>query len=143
MDAVTAGLFVAASFASNLITNRNQSKLETVNLKAQLAQAKLQSAEMAYERTKSFRQTLSANLALSGLGVGGVSGARGANAQNISDYFADISALQTQDLFNSISGKAQKASIKGRSFKRTLSAIGDATELANQLGLFAGKKGGK
>ncbi len=136
MDAITAGLFVAASFASNLYTNRSKNKLEASALKMQLAQSKLQAGEAAYERTRSFRETMSSNLALSGLGVGGVSGFRGVAAQNISDYFADISAIETQDLFSSAAGGAQKASNKAKKFARNVSAGSDAATLASQLGLF-------
>lgn len=140
MDALTAGLFVAASFTSGLISNRSQYRLEAANINAQLSQAKLQSAESAYERTKQFRETMSSNLALSGIGIGGVGGLKGVNAQNISDYFADISAIGTQDLFNSITGQAQIAGAKGKRFRNNVSTAMDAATLASQLGLF-GKKG--
>ena len=112
MDAITAGLFVAASFASSLYTSKNQARIESANTNLQVSQARLQTAEAAYERTKQFRENVSANLALSGLGIGGVSGFRGKNAQNTTDYFSDIAALGTQDVFTEASGQVQRASTK-------------------------------
>lgn len=139
MDPLTAGLFVAASFASNLVSGRNQSRIEAASTNMQIAQSKLQSSEAAYERTKQFRQNLSSNLALSGLGIGGVSGFRATTAQNVTDYYGDIAAIGTQDLFNQASGNANRAANKARKFNRDINAFSDATTLAGQLGLFSSK----
>lgn len=139
MDAITAGLFVAASFASNLYTSKSQAKIEESNLTAQLAQQRLQTAEATYERTKQFRQNMATNLALSGLGIGGVSGFRGVAAENISDYFSDVAALGNQDMFANLSAQSAKAQIKANRLSRDVSAITDAASLAGQLGIFTAK----
>ena len=140
MDPITAGLFVAASFATSLYTSKNQARIESANTNLQISQARLQTAEAAYERTKQFRENVSANLALSGLGVGGVSGFKGKNAQNTSDYFADIAALGTQDMFTEATGNVQRASTKSKQFSNDINAGLDAFSLATDLGLFTTKK---
>ena len=140
MDPITAGLFVAASFATSLYTSKNQARIESANTNLQISQARLQTAEAAYERTQQFRENVSANLALSGLGVGGVSGFKGKNAQNTSDYFADIAALGTQDMFTEATGNVQRASTKSKQFSNDINAGLDAFSLATDLGLFTTKK---
>lgn len=136
MDPITAGLFVAASFASSLITSRNQRKIEDASMNVQVEQARLQTAEAAYERTKQFRQNISMNLALSGMGIGGVSGFRGAAAQSASAYFADAAALGRQDVFAQLTGTSNKALSKAKRFSSLASGVIDAAGLASQLGLF-------
>jgi hypothetical protein len=140
MDAVTAGLFVAASFASGLYANKNQAKIEAANTNMQISQARLQTAEAAYERTKQFRENVSANLALSGLGVGGLSGFRNINAKNTTDYFADLAALGSQDMFTQALGYSKTAATKSKQFSSDINAGLDAFSLASDLGLFTGKK---
>jgi hypothetical protein len=139
MDPLTAGLFVAASFASNLYTSKQQAKIESSALTAQLAQQKLQIAEATYERTRQFRENMSNNLALSGMGVGGVSGFRGVAAQNISDYTQDIAALGNQALFSTVQAQASRGYSKASRLSRDVSSLTDAALLATQLGIFEGK----
>lgn len=143
MDPLTASLFVAASFASNIYSSRNQARVEEASINAQLAQSRLQSAEASYERTKQFRQTMSSNLALSGLGIGGTSGLRNVNAQNISDYFADVAAIGNQDMFSTLQATTSRATSQSNRFVRELGAVSDAATLASQLGLFSKKKATK
>lgn len=142
MDPVTAGLFVAASFASSIMANKNQAKIEGASINMQTEQARLQIAEQSYEKAKQLKQNLSANLALSGLGVGGVSGFRGIASQTISDYFADQAALGKQDLFAQLSGNVAKATSKSNKFVNNAQAGLNAAQLSQQLGLFQvkGKK---
>lgn len=141
MDPITAGLFVAASFATSAFANKNQSKIEGAALKTEIAQSKLQNAESAYERTKQFRKSISANLALSGAGYGGVSGFRGVAAEESEDYFADMASLKNSDLFSSAAATSGQAANRAKRFSRDLNAVGDSTQLASQLGLFTKKKG--
>lgn len=140
MDPITAGLLVGASFATTVFTNRQSAKIEASNIKLQVAQARLQSAEQAYERTKAFRKNLSANLALSGAGYGGQSGFRGIATESTSDYFADIGALTTGDLYAQASGQAAYASNKASLFSKDVVAGANAVSLASQLGLFSPRK---
>lgn len=140
MDPITAGILVAASFASTVYTNRQESKINEAGIKLQTEQARLQTAEVAYERSKAFRKNISANLALAGAGFGGNTGFRGVATESISDYFADANALQTQDLFNQVSGQAAYAGNKASKFTKDVAAGANAVTLANQLGLFEPKK---
>lgn len=139
MDPITAGLFVAASFTSSLISNKNQSKIENAQIKIQTEQARLQTAEAAYERTKQFRQNLSMNLAISGMGFGGVSGFRGIASQSISDYFSDTAALGRQDMFTELGAISNTAASKSNKFVNDVNAGTSAVSLASQLGLFKNK----
>lgn len=141
MGPIASALWVAASFASSVLSNKNQSRVAQAQNNVQVEQARLQASEAAYERTKQFRQAVSMNLALAGMGVGGVSGIRGATAQNISDYFADTNAIGRQDAFAQLTGTSNKAGIKANSFTANVQAAGSAAQLANDLNLF--KKKGK
>lgn len=140
MDPVTAGYFVMAgiSLTANLRGSKNQAKIEAANNKLQVEQARLQAAEQAYERTKSFRQNIATNLALSGIGKGGVSGFRNVASMSIADYFDDASALQRQDSFAQVSGQATKAAIKSNKLLRDVSSLESAASLASKLGIFKG-----
>lgn len=141
MDPITAGLFVAASFATSLASNRNAAKVEEANGRLQVEQTRLQASEATYERTKQFKRNMSANLALAGTGVGGVSGFRSLSAENINDYFADTASLKNQDLFAQISGTVNRARAKSNRFANDVNAGLSAAQLASQLGLFkAGKR---
>lgn len=141
MDPVTAGLFLAASFATSLYTSKAQAKIEASAIETDLANKRLQTAEATYERTRQFRENMATNLALSGKGIGGVSGFRGIAATNISDYFADVAALGTQDLFNQVSAQTARASSRSNRLARDVSGLTDAATLAGQLGLFSAKPG--
>lgn len=136
MDPITAGLFVAASLASTLLSNKNQSKVEAASINMQLSQSKLQAADSAYERTKQFRENISANLSLSGLGVGGVSGFRGVATREAEDYFSDVSALETSNVFANAQASGASAYSRSKRFSNDIGAVGDAAALASQLGLF-------
>lgn len=137
MDPVTAGLFLAASFATSLYTSKAQAKIEASAIETDLANKRLQTAEATYERTRQFRENMATNLALSGKGIGGVSGFRGIAATNISDYFADVAALGTQDLFNRVSADTARAVSKTNRLARDVSALTDTASLAAQLGIFS------
>ena len=140
MDPITAGLLVGASFAASLYTNKQAARLNAAQTTLQVEQSRLQAAETALERTKAFRKNISANLALAGAGYGGHTGFRGIAAESASDYFADVNALRTQDLYNQISGTAAYAGNKGEKFAKDVVAGANAVTLASQLGLFAPKK---
>lgn len=140
MDPITAGLFVAASFATSLNNARNSARIERSNIKLQTEQARLQTAEQAYERSKEFRQNLSYNLALSGMGKGGVSGFKGVAAESISDYFADVGALGRQDVFAQLSGQSALAGSKVKKRANVAQGAISAAQLASDLGLFKGSK---
>jgi len=139
MDPLTAGLFVAASFAASVYTSKQQAKIEESNVQADLANKRLQTAEATYERTKQFRENMATNLALSGMGFGGVSGFRGIASQNISDYFADVAALGNQDLFSIASAQSSRAASKTNRISRDISSLTDAASLATKLGIFKGE----
>lgn len=139
MDGLTAGLWVAANFASSLISGKNQAKVQEAQVKMQTEQARLQASEQAYERTKQFRQNMAQNLALSGMGFGGVSGFRGLAGQNVSDYFADMGALGRQDMFAQLAGKAGFAQNKAVNFANTVSSFESSVSLADKLRLFKKK----
>lgn len=140
MDPITAGLFVAASLGASLYANKSELRTNAAAQKIQIEQSRLQGAEQAFERTKGLRQNLSANLALSGTGYGGTSGIKGITAENISDYFADVNALNNQDLFLQVGGVAQSAANKADKFTKDVVGVSNAAILASQLGLFKGKK---
>lgn len=143
MDPVTAGYFALASvkLVASLAGNKAQAKAETAQIKLQTEQARLQAAEQTYERTKMFRQNISQNLALSGIGIGGVSGFRGIAAESISDYFQDAKSLTNQDVFAQLSGNANKALSKSNNLLKNVSALESSASLADKLGLF--KSGAK
>jgi hypothetical protein len=136
MDTTTGALWVAASFATSLISNKAEARIHEANTKMQVEQARLQAAEQAYERTKAFRKNLSTNLALSGMGYGGNKGFAGTASQSIADYLADSAALGRQDLFAQLSGQAAFAGIKANKFKKDVGATKTAAQLASELGLF-------
>lgn len=140
MDPVTAGLWVGASLFMSLSANKSQARIEAASAKMEQEQARLQIAEQAYERTKTFKQNISANLALSGMGKGGLSGFRGVASQSISDYFADSQALTMQDAFAKLGGNVRRASNKANSLARNVSSLESAASLAAKLGLFTGGK---
>jgi hypothetical protein len=140
MDPLTAGLWVGASLLTSLSANRSQAKIEAAQVKMETENARLQAAEAAYERTKSFRQNMSANLALSGMGKGGVTGFRGIAAESISNYFQDIQSLTTQDLFAQVSGSVGRAINRSNKLKRDVSSLESAASLAEKLQLFKGGK---
>lgn len=140
MDPITAGLFVAASFASSLVSNKNQATVAESQNKLQIEQSRLQTAEAAFERTKQFKQNLSLNLAYTGIGVGGVSGFKGVMAQNVQDFAADQASLGRQDLFAQLTGTANRALNRAKNFTNAASSVIDAATLSRQLGLFD-KKG--
>jgi len=139
MDPLTVGLFVASAIGT-AVSNRNQYRVEAASTRLQTEQARLQAAEQGYERTKAFRQNLSTNLALSGMGVGGVNGFRGVAAQSIGDYFGDMAAIGRQDMFAQITGEANSALNKSRNFANNISNLTSSAMLAKDLGLFNSKK---
>jgi len=140
MDPVTAGLWVGASLFMSLSSNKSQARIESASVKMEQEQARLQIAEQAYERTKAFKQSISANLALSGMGKGGLSGFRGVASESLSSYLQDSQALTMQDAFARLGGNVRKASNKANSFARNISSLESAASLAAKLGLFTGGK---
>jgi hypothetical protein len=141
MDPMTGALLMAASFATSLISNRVQAKTQQAQIKAQTEQTRLQAAEATLERTKQYRKNLSTNLALSGVGVGGVSGFRGISSENTADYLADVGALGRQQQIAVITGSANRALSKANKLAGDVNAITNAAKMASELGLFAA--GGK
>lgn len=139
MGPIASALWVAASLGNSLLSNKNQTRVAEAQNRVQVEQARLQASEAAYERTKQFRQAVSMNLALAGMGVGGVSGIRGATAQNISDYFADSAAIGRQDVFAQLTGTSNQAGIKANKFSANVQAVGSAAQLATDLNLFKKK----
>lgn len=139
MPPLLAALFVGASFVSSLSANKSQAKIQAAGIKMQTEQARLQASEAAYQRTREFRKNISANLALSGLGVGGLSGFRGAFSESSSDYLGDIRALEQGAAFAGLQGESQKALTKATRFSQDASALFNAASLAQDLGLFKAK----
>ena len=140
MDPVTAGLWVGASLFMSLSSNKSQARIESASAKMEQEQARLQIAEQTYERTKSLRQNVSANLALSGMGKGGLSGFRGVVSESLNSYLEDSKALTIQDTFSKHGGSVRKASNKANSLARNVSSLESAASLAAKLGLFTGGK---
>jgi hypothetical protein len=136
MDPVTAGLFVGASLLSSLFANKQQSRAEAANIKLQTEQARLQASEAALERTKSFRQTMSQNLALSGMGFGSTTALATATAQSFGALEADLGAIRRQSDFAVASGHAAKAGARANKFGRDIASVENAASLAMKLGLF-------
>lgn len=141
MDPIMAALFVGASFTTSLATNKNTARIENTQNKINVEQARLQASEAAYERSKQFTQNISMNLALKGMGFGGVSGFRGVSSRSASEFAEDINSLNRHDVFSQITGEANRALTKAKRFKSNVGAAGTAASLASQLGLFTG--GGK
>lgn len=132
-------LWTAASFGISVQTNRNTYKINEAQNKIGTEQARLQAAEAAYERSKQFTENISMNLALKGIGMGGVSGFRGATAKSTEAFNQDISSLRRQDVFAQITGEANKALNKARKMAGNVGAVSNAAALASNLGLFKGK----
>lgn len=141
MDPVTAGYFVLAglSLTSNLSASKNQARIEEANTKMQVEQARLQAAEAAYERTKSFRANLSTNLALSGIGKGGLTGFRNVAASSAEDFLSDMQSLQRQDVFAQLSGQSSQAQIRSNKLLRDVSSLESTASLAKKLGIFTAR----
>jgi hypothetical protein len=137
MDPLTAGLFVAASFATSIFSNRQASRAESASIELQTEQARLQASEAAYERTKTFRQNMSSGLALSGMGFGSTTALASAYAEGFGNYMADISSLARSSQFATASGLASKAGSKSKAFANDLASVESAASLAMKLGLFA------
>tara|TARA_R110000868_G_scaffold62001_2_gene187860 strand:- start:23 stop:454 length:432 start_codon:yes stop_codon:yes gene_type:complete len=141
MDPLTAGLFVAASFATSAIANRNQAKVEQASIKLQTSQAQLQASEAALERTKSFKTNIAMNLALSGMGFGSTTSFASTLAENTSNLTSDLTAINTGAQFAGLTGEANKALSKSKRFGNDATAALNAAKLAKDLGLFESKKG--
>src|SRR5215208_779999 len=140
MDPLTAGLFVAASVGTSLYAGKNQSKIEAASIKMQTEQAKLQASEAALERTKSFRQNVSNQLALGGMGFGSTTAVAVAGAQGFGNYMADINAINTGIKFADAAGSAALATSKTNAFLNTVNAGFSAAALSQDLGLFSSPK---
>jgi hypothetical protein len=136
MDPITAGLFVGASFLSSLYSNKQAAKMEAASIKLQTEQAKLQASESALERTKSFRQNVSQNLALSGMGFGSTTALASAYAEGFGNYMSDIRAIDTGVKFAEASGLASKAGSRAKKFGSDVGSLESAVSLATKLGLF-------
>lgn len=136
MDPITAGLFVGASFLSSLFASKQQARAEAANIKLQTEQARLQASEAALERTKAFRQNMSQNLALSGMGFGSTTALATATAESFGALNADINAINRQSDFAVASGQAARAASRAGRFSRDIGALENAASLAQKLGLF-------
>jgi len=140
MDPLTAGLFVAASVGTSLYAGKNQSKIEAASIKMQTEQAKLQASEAALERTKSYRQNLSNQLALSGMGFGSTTALATASAQGFGNYMADINAINTSAKFADAAGQSALATSKSNAFLNVVNTGMNAAMLSQDLGLFSAPK---
>lgn len=136
MGPVVAGLFVAASFATSLYANKQAAKAEEASIKLQTEQAKLQASEAALERTKSFRQNVSQNLALSGMGFGSTTALATAYAEGFGAYMSDIGALNKQAQFAIAQGQAARAGSRAKKLGSDIGALESSVSLAMKLGLF-------
>lgn len=143
MDPVTGALFAAASFATSVIGNRSRAKAEQASIRLETEQAKLQAAESSLERTKLYRQNVSMNLAMSGMGVGAVNAFAATEAESFANYMADINAIKQTSNFMVMTGEAKKSLSKSNQFSANVDALKSAAGLASDLGLFAppAKKG--
>jgi len=139
MDPVTVGLFLAATLYQSG-KNKSAAKVEQANIKLETEQARLQAAEQAYERTRAYKKDISMNVALSGMGFGGVHGFRGISSEAAADYFSDIQALGRQDTFAQLTGNANKSLSRSKRQAGDVNTIVNAATLASQLGLFKGGK---
>jgi hypothetical protein len=136
MDPITAGLFVGASFLSSLFANKQQARAEAANIKLQTEQARLQASEAALERTKAFRQNMSQNLALSGMGFGSTTALATAYAEGFGAYMSDIGALNKQAQFATAQGQAARAGSRAKKLGSDIGALESSVSLAMKLGLF-------
>jgi hypothetical protein len=137
MGPLAAGLFVGASFLTSVYANRQASKAEAASIRLQTEQARLQASEAALERTKAFRQNVSQNLALSGMGFGSTTALAVANAESLGAYAADINALKKQEQFVVASGESARAQNRAKKFSSDLGSLESSISLASKLGLFA------
>ncbi len=136
MGPVLAGLFVGASFLTSMYANKQQSRIESSAINLSTSQARLQASEAALERTKSFRQNMSQNLALSGMGFGSTTALATASAEGFGNLMADIGAINTGAKFAEASGYSKKALSKANKLGRDIGATESAASLALKLGLF-------
>lgn len=137
MDPITAGLFVAASVGTSLYASKNQAKIEAASIKMQTAQTKLQASETALERSKAFRNSLSSQLALSGMGMGSTTALATSMAESASNYSADIAALNMGVQFADAAGQAALATSKANQFVSGVNTGMNAAMLSQDLGLFS------
>tara|TARA_R110000868_G_scaffold56650_2_gene175188 strand:- start:343 stop:786 length:444 start_codon:yes stop_codon:yes gene_type:complete len=140
MDPITAALFVGASFASSVISNKQQARAENAAISLQQSQAKVQAAEAALDRTEAFRLSASSNLALSGMGVGGTGSLALAQNLGFANYSSDINAINRNAQFVSLGGEANKALSKSKRFANNVAAVESAASLASKLGIFSPSK---
>jgi len=143
MDPVTAALFTAASFATSVMGNKSRAKAEQASIRLEVEQARLQAAETALERTKAYRQNVSMNLAMSGMGIGSQNAFAASEAEGFSNYMSDLNAIRQSENFMIMTGEAKKSMSKAKKFAGNMDAIKSAAGLASDLGLFAppAKKG--
>lgn len=143
MDPVTTGIFIAASVGASLYASKNQAKIEAASIKMQTEQARLQASEAALGRTQAFRNNLSNQLALSGMGFGSNTALATASAQSFGNYMQDINAINTGAKFAMASGEAASASSKTNRFLRDVNTGINAVTMADDLGLFKPQKKAK
>lgn len=132
-------LLVGANLAVTISSSKYSAKAEEAQISSNLAQERLRASESAYERTKSYRESLSTNLALAGMGKGGVSGFRGVAAESGAALQQDLAAIGQQTLFAEITAQSNRSLVKAKRLERTMSGLSDAASLAKDLGLFAKK----
>ena len=141
--AIIGGAFIAAGLAGSLASNRKAQKLENENTELEVANAKLQAAEAAYERTKQYRQNASMNLALSGMGVGSANSGGALAAESFQNYLADIQSINMAGRYAALGGKQKKKASSLNKYSRNFGAAEGAGEslvgLATKLNLFGAK----
>jgi len=134
--------FVAAGLYSSLQSNKAQASIERANIQLQSSQAGVKAAEQAYERSKTFRQNISSQLAMGGLGFGGTMGLVAAQNESLSNVNYDLASIAKQQQFTALSTESALASSKINKYTRDAGAYGNAakqtSDLVSKLGLFAG-----
>jgi hypothetical protein len=139
MDPITMAAFAAASLFVSVRNNASQAKIEKANIKMQVEQTRLQASELAYERSKAFRKNVSEQLALSGLGVGGMMGFGNVYNESLRNYTQDVEAIQRKAQFAQLTGMANTSLSSAKKFNNDITSVVSAANLASDLGLFKQK----
>ena len=136
MNPLFAAAWVGVSLFTSLGANKNQAKLEQAQSMMQMEQQRLQVAEKAYERSKTFKQSTAMNLALSGMGFGGSTGFSATQGESFQNYIMDRNALANADKFSVMQHQFNVSASKVKKGANDVNSFLSAAGLAKDLGLF-------
>jgi len=122
MDPVTSALFVAANFAVSAFKNREVAKASRTQIQLEVAQAKLQAEEQAFEATKQYREYISFNAALSSMGFGGKTGFTNIASESAANLNKDLQSAAKQQRYIDISGKLALSGVTATKFTSNVQA---------------------